>query len=331
MMPPRPTANYPQRLTTTARAFTRIDGLVLIIVIALCIILLILTLARRQELIRRVQCGKNLNMIVTACWMYAGDNQDDFPVAAHPEPLDDLTAGVDYTRAIGSYRGRADNPSAGNIASMQQNPTKLSTTRSLWLLVRSKHIEPKSFICPSTQDRPNTDTHPAAYWDFGVGDITGPATPEQVRQGYSQISYGYEVSFGKHGKPNMDHDRNIVLAEKGPFGAAIETSIPAPPPFPTGTFTSFTQVGNWRPWNSPNHGGDGQHQYAPIGFVEWNPYPISIALISDNIYTRWSANRRLPNTNTILGQPPTLSGKETPSWDPTVTSYVPDQDTLIYP
>jgi hypothetical protein len=164
------------------------------------------------------------------------------------------------------------------------------------------------------------DASPRAYWDFGVGDITGPANPGQVRQGWNQVSYGYQVPFGKHGRPSSDCDLGMALAaDKGPFGAALDAGLPAPRPINVNDKSSSDQ---WQLWNSPNHGGQGRGRGQNVLYadahVDWASKPI-VGVGSDNIYTQWSGTEDLAR---IRGNSPTVGGKQTPAGA---------TDTLIYP
>lgn len=273
----------------------------------------------------------NVRDIGSALGRYCMDNNDLFPVAAHPEATDPRVGLVEYTQAIGSYRGRADDPMAGNTALMSPLPTKLSTTRSLWILFREKRIRREQFICPSTQDRPNDEPQAANYWDFGVGDIAGEATPEQSRQGYHQVSYGYQVPYGKHARASLDSDHNVIVADKGPFGVAIEDGAPAPPPF---SASAESPDDTWRPWNSPNHGGPGRGE-SQFGFTSAMlgggfSTPSKGMLGYENCYTRQSGDwSRIEDR--IWGDPPTPGARYTPCASPTDRSLPFDGDVLIYP
>jgi len=183
--------------------------------------------------------------------------------------------------------------------------TEISTTRSLWALIRSNAATLASFICPSSEDVKNQDDNPQDSWDFKKSE---------------ECSYGSQVSFGKKGLPMADCDPRMPLAaDKGPFGTAMEKGTPRPS-MPTLTLAGFPD--EWRPWNSLNHGQEGQTLLFPDGHADFSPKPCA-GIKSDNIYTRWASADAGSEANAlqrIQGTPPT--GNETP-WS--------DTDTLIYP
>ncbi len=307
------------------RAVTLIEVTVLLLVVALCICLMVFTLLRRTELERRAVCVRNLSAIERALWVYANENHNRFPVAGHAPATQARVGQVEYVRAIGSYRGRADDPQAGNTYTMEPLPTHLSTTRNLWTLYRIKSITRDQFICPSTKDIENKEPNARAYWDFGIGDIIGPATAAQSRLGYSQVSYGYQVPYGRDFRPSGNYSHFWPVADKGPFGAALEAGSPSPPSsFPTSYDSRF-----WRRWNSPNHGGEGQNRISGMSGVEFTPTPHGWQI--DFMYTqcppRGSINY-IPGT-IHGGSPPAAGLKLTPDPPGPMGSHLPD--TFIYP
>ncbi len=281
--------------------------------------LLLPTLAHLREQSRRSTCARNLKGMGTGFYTFANESSDDWPILADHQVGRSPPRDVDYVGAIGSYRGKASNPRAGDVLELDTLPSKLSTTRGLWMLIRLHISTQKAFICPSTNDRPNADPSPEAYWDFGVGDNTGPATPEQTRQGWNQLSYGYQVPFGKYGQPNSNCDLHMVVAaDKGPFGAALDGGLATPPPI---TARGESPPENWRPWNSPSHGGqgkgEGQNVLYTDAHVDWAPTPI-VGVNNDNIYTQQASGE----LGRIQGNRPAPGLKLTPA---------DDTDTLIYP
>lgn len=250
----------------------------------------------------RVACASNLMGIGLGLASYAAANNDTWPIPDHLAAIKDEIGRVRYAPGkIGSHRGQADKAAAGETNGQD---TEMSTTRSLWTLVRSGD-EPKRSICPSSPtDQPNTEDNPQSFWDF---------------RNYREVSYGYQVPFGKHGRPgpNVDPDMALV-ADKGPYGAVLESGQPNPA---IASPTASDSPDNWRA-NSPNHFGEGQNVMFNDGHVEFFTTPLA-GVDLDNIYTRWAsanAGRNMNELSRVRGTPPT--GIETP-WAAT--------DSLIYP
>ncbi len=308
--------------TELRRAIALRDVIVLCGVIVLCAMVLLFTQLRHRELMRQAVCKQNLYAICTAGLTYAGQNRDYWPAATHAEATEDLVGKVEYVRAIGSYRGGSGDPRAGDTGRMGERPTRLSTTRNLWTLFRLNLIERDKFICPSTKDVANQEANAKDYWDFGEGDIVGPATPEQSRKGYSQVSYGYQVPYCKHARPSQDLWFCWLVADKGPYGAHLETgATTSPPAFPTSG-----APGSWRPWNSPNHGREGQNALDVQTMVDFGETP-SVAGW-DNIYTQNQLATVAPATAAQKpqhGVPPAYAAKVVPA------PLGRHNDTLIYP
>lgn len=284
------------------------------LVVGLLIAILLPSLARARELSKRTVCTSNLKGIGTGFYTNATESSDRWWNGDFPKPGSNSSEfSVDYTQSIGSYRST-------DLGKTNTTPERLSTTRGFWQLVRRNVVTPRIFYCPSTGDDLNSDDNPASFFDFGTETITGPATPQQSTAGWKQVSYGLQVPFGEFGQPSSDLDaRMILVADKGPYGAAIENNLAAPPPIPT---NSRLTPDDLRSWNSPNHGGlgDGEGQvalfadsHAEFITVPWGPF-------KDNIYTAW------PQVNSVgsvsIGRAPAPGLKLMPA---------SNTDSLIYP
>jgi len=277
---------------------------------AMLIAILLPSLGRARELSKRTVCAANLKGIASGMYTYGNENMEAWPIAAHvAATASDVGVGrTDYTQAIGAYRDV-------EVADLAEAPTRLSTTRNPWMLIRMSYSTPKSFICPSSGDMPNNDDDPTQAYDFGTGSIPDDVDPLDAMDHWSQISYGYQVPYGLYGKPGSMRDpRMALMADKGPFGAAIDGGLATPPPLPA------SGSSGWRPWNSPNHGGqgdgEGQNVTMADGHVEFATTPL-MGVNGDNIFTRHSLSGGI-----VPGDPPTVGGMETP---------LIDNDTLIYP
>lgn len=288
------------------RALTLPEVLVVLGVVSLLIVIVVILLRTdrdRRALPRRSVCAANLSGIGKGVYTYATENNDEWPIAAHAPAEADEVGRVKYGPGmIGTHRGDGSNPKSGETT---EKDTEMSTTRSLWCLVRTGGTSPRSFICPSANDQPNNEDNPADYWDF---------------RSWQEVSYGYQVPYGKHGRPSSMCDQRMPLAaDKGPYGAALESGAKNPG-VPTLRFDASPD--DWMPWNSPNHATEGQCVLFADSHVEFLAKPIA-GVKNDNIYTRWSAADGGATTSDlprIQGTPPT--GTETP-WS--------DTDSLIYP
>lgn len=292
---------------TLRRAFGRRDAVILVLLLIMVAFFLHLYFCSRpfsSKLSRRAVCAANICGIGKGLFFYAKENNDCFPIAPHAPATDDNIGRVTYAPGkIGTHRnGRIDDPNAGQTC---ENDTEMSTTRNLWMLVRTAHSSTGSYICPESGDQKNDEDNPQIFWDF---------------RNYSEISYGYQVPYGKHGRPSLTRPAYMPLvADKGPFGAALENGLPPPG---TNMPKSNAVTDEWIPWNSSNHGGEGQNVEFGDGSYRFERIPI-VGVKKDNIYTRWSRADGGSDTDEIPrihGTPPT--GNETP-WS--------DTDTLIYP
>jgi hypothetical protein len=289
------------------RGLTLTEVLVVLGVILLLVILFIAMYPQmrgnRGYSARRTVCIANLKGTGVGFATYAVGNNDCWPIPAHMLAEADEVGRVKYAPGvIGTKRGTAGEPDAGEST---EQDAALSTTRVFWELIRSGMSSPKSFICPSSGDQYNDEDNPQDFWDF---------------RKYSEVSYGYQVPFGKMGRPGPNVDQEMALvADKGPFSAALEAGK-ANPGVPK--MTSKDAPDDWQPWNSPNHGGEGQNVLYSDTHVNWVMTPLA-GWKKDNIYTRWpqaDADQEKHELARVQGTPPT--GIETP-WGET--------DSLIYP
>lgn len=270
----------------------------LFLVVAGVMVGLILGSARERS--RRSMCAANLKGLGTGFHTYEPiANDDEWPVPAHAKAVAPGQSRVTYASGkIGSRRGSAEDPKAGETTT---EDTEMSTTRVLWFHVRHNVSSRRSLICPSTADHPNQDAHPERYWDF---------------RDWHEVSYGVQVPFGMTGRLRKDADaRMAFMADKGPFGAALEAGN-SHPGIPSAATTAHPA--DWRPWNSPNHRGQGQVVLYADAHAQYESKPI-VGVANDNIYTRWS-NAAGDDDARIHGTPPT--GTEAP---------FSDTDSLIYP
>ncbi len=245
-------------------------------------------LSINRECSTRLVCVSNLKGVGTSMKIYANDNNGVWPSLAFDESLIGM---IDYTVSVGGGEGSVrspsrDQPSVGGPGGARQ----LSSTRSFWMLVRSGDIVTQQFICPNSGDTPDTTQHIENYYDF---------------QSYNNVSYGFQVPFGPsrtRGSEGMDN-RMVLAADKGPY--FLNHSDPT---WKTGDGRPITiddPPKDWRPFNSPNHGGvghgEGQNCLFADGHAKFHRTPI-VGVDHDNIYTVAKDNESL--TGRIYGESP---------------------------
>lgn len=308
------------------KAFTLIELLVVVAIIALLISILLPSLSRARELSKRLVCAANIKGIGTSFKIYANDNEESWPVAAFDDSgnqpinwfgFNELTGNQYETLELLATRAPAAGRLAPSVERMGTAPgtVTLSTTRSLWMLVRSGEVTPKQFICPSSGDQVDPEANIDLYYDF---------------KDYDNISYGYQVPYGDFDTraSEASDPRLAVGADKGPYSG---NNKPVPTGMSTGA-TAFTQFDStdpnlggspqeWRPWNSGNHGGtgtgEGQNVLFADGHATFNKNPAA-GIDNDNIYTNMDGN------SFAIGQFLWLAGG-------VVTGNGNNQGTLWYP
>jgi len=301
--------------------FTLIELLVVIAIIALLISILLPSLSRARELSKRLVCGSNVKGVGTSCKIYSNENQEKWPIPAFRRSVID-GAGIEYREKVGvvrQYESTSDTPERPAVGS-----TEFSVTRVYWMLVRSGDVTVKQFVCPSSGDNEEPTEDIDFYYDFT--EITN-------------ISYGYQVPFGpRDTQPREGTDnRQILAADKGPYylegsgnpnwdvkGGGTLISLDDPPKL-------------WRPFNSQNHGGqgngEGQNCLFADGHASFHRIP-AIGIDNDNIYTVITDDWSVHNGNIIHGDTPHVVN--TPPYPGEATfgnqkGQHSSTDSLIYP
>lgn len=266
------------------RGFSLIELMVVVGIPVILASILLPYVASVRESSRRLHCQDNLRTIQEGLTAYARDNQNSYPRVRY----DQTHKPNGYT----AFTGADDaNPFAADSAVRPND-----VTASLWLLVRGGYVKNlRSFICPSTSDRPDV-----------ILDEKGVAV-EPMRRGnfrsVRNLSYSYASPFSQAQDYRLNDTQPAafaVLADKNP-GAPAATSVAFDAP-------RLEQVKA----NSRNHDGAGQNVLYADGHVDF----VQTAYCGygrDNIYTALSASP-LHGQKPAVTQPGYVSRDIGPSW-----------------
>ncbi len=267
----------------------------------------------------RLLCASNLKGLGVTCKIYGNENDSAWPVPAFDESM---IGGIDYTVAVGSGQGSSRSPdrvqlSVGGPGGARQ----LSVTRALWMLVRSGYTTPQQFICPSSGDAEDP-----------VGGATSVLGRLYDFAGCRNVSYGLQVPFGPRmtragdwGRPGVP-----IMADKGPY---LSAQVPLPSqslgvaPPPPGN-RNVAAPAEWRPFNSRNHGADGQNVLFADGHAEFRSMP-TVGIYYDNIYT--IALDNLDQASRIVGESPWARSAHPLEMTDDRGSPTPTGDSVIFP
>ena len=289
------------------KAFTLIELLVVVAIIALLISILLPSLSRAREITKRAVCTSNAKGIGTGMKVYSNDNRDFFPVSIFREANDPAPEITNVTFVKQMAENITLLVTGGSDA---DKLTNVHPSRSLFLLVVDGTCTAKQFICPSSGDQ-DDDLRNKSGSQYVASQ---PGITRFDFRGYPYLSYGYQLPYGSKAQPNENMDpRMVLLADKGPWFRVGETTddwlthddVVEPPGQGeqlvydgASTETDVLAMDNdrWRPYNSRNHGQEGQNCLFQDGHSTFQKKPIT-GVNFDNIYT-YQADYELLDTLT---------------------------------
>lgn len=169
------TPNYSHRLNGPAVAFTFIEMLVVIVVIAILAALLLPALARAKEKARSVQCLNNLKQWTTAFVMYSDEHEGFIPREGHRR---------DGTVRIDSWANVYDRTNKDvwyNALPPYLNERPASAYAPLFSGERPRFYENRLFHCPSAKFPAGVGTDNDAVFSMAMNSklIMSPASPPE--------------------------------------------------------------------------------------------------------------------------------------------------------
>ena len=254
-------------------AFTLIEILVVVAIIALLVAILLPSLSRAREVAKRTVCGANISQIGKSMFVYANENRRSFPIA-------NGNRSVFWTQNMGKWRVNAASTGSTFAPTIAATP-RLGIDVSLWLLIQNGSGSPKLFNCPSSDETVDDLRQGSGNTTYSASDLWG------FKDG--TLSYSYQIPYyaanrTNAARPSTRLDKGMaVLADLSPYisnTGDLVSPLPAPLAATASTFTNE----QWEPYNSKNHNEDGQNVLFADGHNEFTEKP-NVGNGEDNIYT----------------------------------------------
>ena len=279
------------------KGFTLIELLVVIAIIAMLMAILMPALSKVKKIAARVVCGTNLKGLGTAQTVYANDYDDEYAVqgAGGAHTLDRFTANW------------ANNPNPKDWSSAGA----ITVGASLYLLVREADVSPKSFVCPSSDQKEYSGNNPLGLdivelWDFGIYAIDTEGPVNCVSYSYHQPYDVANAASGKKSRYAADGTRSAafaVMADKNPYfdkkltnGGSDATNfmervalLGGPAAAGAGASFDWDNIDKWtiQHANAQPHDRESQNVLFADGHAA-NEKRADVAVKNDNIYTNWN-------------------------------------------
>lgn len=242
-------------------AFTLVELLVVIGIIALLISILLPSLNKARETANRVKCAANLRSIGQTMLLYENDNHQAYPRTY----WNGTVATIDQTSA--TYA--ADN--VGGIGNPIQNTSIVNNVpTSLFLLLSQEDVTAGIFVCPSSNATPDT---------YGGGQSTA-LNRSSFTGVQNNLSYSYACPFPTSAVVAAGFKMNATIDPTFAIAADIN---PGTTPAATDNVLNYTGGANGAQ-NSNNHNKAGQNVLYADGHVEFQQ-SVNVGYQTDNIYT----------------------------------------------
>jgi len=266
------------------KAFTLLEILAVIFIIAIVTAVLLPTITRTHEPANRVKCGSNLRMIGQAIQLYANENKGAYPRTFYVVS-GSLTFSNDATDGAAARDPFGDKGLPGKVGDND-------VTAAIFLLIRTQDITPEVFVCPSSN---------------AERDVYGKATGVSAQSKTSftdwrkNLSYSFANPYPDEAAIKNGYKLNSTT------GAEFAIAADLNPGVGDGYDVTFqketSSQADMQKANSRNHQGAGQNVLYGDGHAEFQQNPFCGSK-RDNIYTvSGSTDGSITTSRTVIGSP----------------------------